>query len=243
MQYKDDYQRHLPHWNPPGSIFFVTFTLVGAIPAAARARLVDKATEISRMRSADPDNPDLTLAWKRLFKYADDQLDASPLAWRLADDKVAHAVIDRLTKGAELCRFRLHRYCIMPNHVHVLLEPLPTEITFPFSVISNPSWPPVFWSDDCKSSFSGIEKPQDIPWHALPAILRALKGASAHDINRLNNSSGAVWNAESYDHWVRDAAEYARIVAYIDNNPVKAGLCEKPEDFKWSSAAYGQLRR
>jgi hypothetical protein len=41
---------------------------------------------------------------------------------------------------------------------------------------------------------------------------------------------------ESFDHWVRDNAEHARLVAYVENNPVKAGLCKRPEDWKWSSA-------
>jgi hypothetical protein len=41
---------------------------------------------------------------------------------------------------------------------------------------------------------------------------------------------------ESFDYKVRDNAEHARLVAYAENNPVKAGLCKRPEDWKWSSA-------
>jgi len=43
-----------------------------------------------------------------------------------------------------------------------------------------------------------------------------------------------VW---SYDHWVRDDQEWGRIVRYIENNPVGAGLTARPEDYAWSSAA------
>jgi hypothetical protein len=35
------------------------------------------------------------------------------------------------------------------------------------------------------------------------------------------------WQAESYDHRVRDEREHLRIVAYIENNPVKAGFRER----------------
>jgi hypothetical protein len=43
-------------------------------------------------------------------------------------------------------------------------------------------------------------------------------------------------DTKSYDHWVRDEQEYARITAYIESNPVKAGLVERAEDYRCSSA-------
>ena len=48
------------------------------------------------------------------------------------------------------------------------------------------------------------------------------------------------WQPESYDHWIRNDEERARIARYIRNNPVTAGLCARPEDWKWSSA-YGPM--
>jgi hypothetical protein len=44
------------------------------------------------------------------------------------------------------------------------------------------------------------------------------------------------WQAESYEHWVRDDKQAERIKAYIENNPVKAGLVTHAEDYRWSSA-------
>lgn len=45
-----------------------------------------------------------------------------------------------------------------------------------------------------------------------------------------------LWQDESYDHWARDEEEMVRIIQYIENNPVQAGLCRRPEDWPWSSA-------
>ena len=53
----------------------------------------------------------------------------------------------------------------------------------------------------------------------------------------LGRTGKPFWQAGSYDHWVRDEHEYGRIVAYIESNPVKAGLVEHPEDYRWSSAS------
>ena len=41
---------------------------------------------------------------------------------------------------------------------------------------------------------------------------------------------------ESYDHWVRNRSEFEKIRAYIEINPVKAGLVGDPKQFPWSSA-------
>src|SRR5947209_533326 len=50
------------------------------------------------------------------------------------------------------------------------------------------------------------------------------------------------WQAESYDHWVRTEGEWQRIIAYIayiEENPVKAGLVQRAADYRWSSASAG----
>jgi len=69
-------------------------------------------------------------------------------------------------------------------------------------------------------------------------LLQSLKGVTAREANRLLGRTGeSFWQRESYDHWVRDSRELERIVAYIENNPVKAGLVARAEDYRWSSAA------
>ena len=68
--------------------------------------------------------------------------------------------------------------------------------------------------------------------------LRALKGCTAREANLVLGRTGQTfWQAESYDHWVRDEREFEKIVAYIESNPVKAGFVARPEDYAWSSAA------
>jgi REP element-mobilizing transposase RayT len=64
-------------------------------------------------------------------------------------------------------------------------------------------------------------------------IIISLKGYTARLANRTLGCTGApFWQAESYDHWVRNEDEYRRIVRYIESNPVKAGLVEVAEDYR-----------
>ena len=75
------------------------------------------------------------------------------------------------------------------------------------------------------------------PRIAPDGLLKSLKGATAREANRLLNRTGEpFWRKESYDHWVRNQNEFEKIRAYIENNPVKAGLVQNPEDYPWSSA-------
>jgi putative transposase len=67
--------------------------------------------------------------------------------------------------------------------------------------------------------------------------LAPLKGFTAHRANQLLGSHGqAFWQDESYDHLVRSPAEFGRIRAYIEKNPVTAGLVVDTQEFPWSSA-------
>ena len=76
-----------------------------------------------------------------------------------------------------------------------------------------------------------------LPLVSPPRLMQALKGATARAANQVLGRSGETfWQAEAYDHWVRDEREMERIAAYIENNPVRAGLAARPEDYAWSSA-------
>jgi len=47
--------------------------------------------------------------------------------------------------------------------------------------------------------------------------------------------AGAFWQKRYYDRNVRDEREFMEKLRYLHRNPVKAGLCELPEDWPWSS--------
>ena len=75
-----------------------------------------------------------------------------------------------------------------------------------------------------------------LPLVALPKITHWIKGRTAREANLLLGRAGEpFWQHESYDHWARNERELQRIVAYIEDNPVSAGLAATPEDWPWSS--------
>lgn len=75
-------------------------------------------------------------------------------------------------------------------------------------------------------------------YYGLTEILHSLKRFTARQANLILNRSGAFWQDESYDHIVRDSAEFDRIVKYVLYNPVKAGLVTDWTKWKWSYCKY-----
>jgi len=68
----------------------------------------------------------------------------------------------------------------------------------------------------------------------LADTLQRLKGYTALQANKLLERSGQFWQRETYDHLVRSGEEMARIIAYVVNNPVKAGLVERWEQWPYT---------
>ena len=70
----------------------------------------------------------------------------------------------------------------------------------------------------------------------LGQILHSWKSYTSKQCNKLLGRNGEFWQPETWDRYVRDERHYYNVIAYIENNPVKARLCERPEDWQWSSA-------
>ena len=68
---------------------------------------------------------------------------------------------------------------------------------------------------------------------SLVEILQAIKGASAHSVNRILGRRGPVWQEESFDHVLRSNESFEEKLEYIRQNPVRRGLAEKSEDYPW----------
>ena len=73
------------------------------------------------------------------------------------------------------------------------------------------------------------------PGYALERILHAWKSYSAKAANRLLDRSSHFWQEDYLDRYIRNEDHFFRAIEYIESNPVKAGLCEKCEDWKFGS--------
>jgi putative DNA methylase len=76
-------------------------------------------------------------------------------------------------------------------------------------------------------------------WKPLGGVLRNWKSYTSNEANRwLGNVNESFWQADYFDHYIRDQEHYRTVVRYIENNPVKARLVPEPAQWQWSSARF-----
>ncbi|HYD89434.1 MAG TPA: transposase [Vitreimonas sp.] len=77
----------------------------------------------------------------------------------------------------------------------------------------------------------------------LADIVQTWKSATAHVINKRENRKGRLWRREYFERFMRSEEQLSNTVTYIENNPVAARLCERPEDWRFSSASWRRMER
>ncbi|MEO5860376.1 MAG: transposase [Pyrinomonadaceae bacterium] len=70
----------------------------------------------------------------------------------------------------------------------------------------------------------------------LSGIMHSIKSYTAHEANKMLKCSGRFWSVESFDRYIRNADHFRNTLNYIEENPVKAGLCKVAADWEFSSA-------
>jgi len=70
----------------------------------------------------------------------------------------------------------------------------------------------------------------------LEEAVQLIKGGSSHDIGARLQSRFPVWHPGFTEHQIRDQDDFESHVLYIEANPVKARLAERPELYLYCSA-------
>lgn len=73
----------------------------------------------------------------------------------------------------------------------------------------------------------------------LPKIMQIIKGRFARAYNKLHGQIGKLWQGRYYETVVRDEDALTRRIAYVEENPVVAGIVAEPNEYPFSSAAPG----
>lgn len=117
---------YLPHWTRDGAAYAVTFRLGDSLPRQVleswlfeRRDIVRTAEQMGRPLSEHEEKRLQQLHSERVETY----LDAGHGACWLCQPAIAQLVADAL-RHFDGQRYRLHAWCVMPNHVHVIVEPL-----------------------------------------------------------------------------------------------------------------------
>ncbi len=201
------YKRRLPHLFQQNHPIFITWHMKFELSPLIKNHLYDMRMEFEQSCKTLTQEYKSMLAYnyhKKVFDWIDQQVGISREYPELLKQLDIADIVQESMHFNNNKKYYLHAFCIMPNHVHVLITPYVNPI-------------------DYKKT--------------LPSITQTWKGYTARKINQLLNREGAFWNSESYDHLVRDENEFFRIVTYIKQNPVKANLVSKYQDWQYTWVA------
>src|SRR5438046_2901823 len=102
-------------------------------------------------------------------------------------------------------RYELFAACVLPDHVHFLIQPWPKANGDAGNV--------VFWS--------------------LKELLHSIKSYSAHAINKTERERGVVREKERIDRYIRSQPDLIEKFEYILRNPWDSGVVKPGEDYPW----------
>jgi len=219
---KEYYHQRLPHIQPTGSAYFITFRLHGSIHNAIIRELqrdYNRAIDQTMQLYTDNHTTNLkkfNIRKKLIVKY--DQIlenrQAGPTY--LKEEKVAVMCMEQILRyDGQL--YELIACTIMSNHVHLLFD---TSIQ-----LENEN-------DSSRETIIQIDQ-----------IMKKIKGPTAVYANRILKRQGQFWSRESYDIRIRNEKMLANVVSYIIENPVKAGIVNRPIDhqFTYLNPKYGSM--
>jgi REP element-mobilizing transposase RayT len=190
---------YLPHWTRDEAWYAVTFRLWDSLPQHVieswlfeRKNIVKTADRMKRPLSEHEKRRLAHLYSERVERY----LDAGYGSCYMKNSRVAELVANAL-QHFDGRRYALAAWCVMPNHVHVVVQPFAG-----------------------KTATAGTA----VPLTELPGIVHSWKSFTAKEANALLRRSGDFWQAESYDHMIRNSADFHHAVRYVLDNPIKARL-------------------
>jgi putative transposase len=149
-----------------------------------------------------------------------------------SNDKAAEILIQVILDVKGKLNFRLMAFVVMPDHIHLMLVPdkrntisdvmrhIKGRFARRYNKVSRGINSPDYGVQDLRvGNSSPLHKP---------------------GTHRAGNSSlpeFKLWQESFYDHVIRNKKEFVQRLNYVKYNPVRVGLAEKPEDYKYSSAA------
>ncbi len=132
--------------------------------------------------------------------------------------RIFEAALERVRRKF---RLQVYGYAVMPEHVHLLLSEPQRDAS---GVRTAPLKP--------KDGLNGPPLHRETKQNTLADALKSLKQGVSR---RLIGHAEHFWQKRYYDCNIRNYAQFVEKLRYIHRNPVKAGLCERPEDWEWSS--------
>ncbi|HEX2955465.1 MAG TPA: transposase [Chitinispirillaceae bacterium] len=209
---------YLPHFDETGVVQHITYHLGDSILQCYHEELQRKLDALPQ------DQKDLERR-----KHLQQLLDNGYGSCLLRNDHYAKIVDDAFLFGDQT-RYKLLAWVVMPNHIHVLIQQLKG---WPLAKVVQS------WKRHTSRQIHLLQQRScSLGDRSCTPISSSFLGQRSCTTSS-SSSTSALWQIDYWDRFIRDASHYNIAINYIISNPVKAGLIDKPENWRWSSAWSG----
>lgn len=125
-------------------------------------------------------------------------------------------------------------FCIMSNHFHLLIKSEPGDNYSDEEILSRLC---AFYEKE-PFHFKGKIEEYRRKLSDISEYMKCIKQRFTLWYNKMNNRSGYFWGDRFKSVLVEDGDALINTLCYIDLNPIRANIVDRPEDYRWSSIGY-----
>ncbi len=127
-------------------------------------------------------------------------------------------------------------FCLMGTHVHLLVRMHPST---EFTDDEMKRRFKLYYGDDDKRELAQGQIPSlRLKWSSLSEYMKEIKQGFSRFYNKLHNRKGFFWSERFKSVIVENGDTLINCLAYIDLNPVRAGIVKRPEEYRFYSVGY-----
>ena len=143
-------------------------------------------------------------------------------------------MLDLIRRYSALYFVEILGFCLMGNHFHMLVRMFPEH---------------QYTDEDIQKryeNFYGEDRMLSVGWipslreklSNLSEFVKEIKQTFSRYYNKRHHRRGTLWGERFKSLIVEKGETLINCLAYIDLNPLRAGLVERPEDYRWNSLGY-----
>ena len=193
-----------PHFQHIGATFSITLMAHDAVPKIMLERLQEeRKIALAQVLAENPVEEQRLRA--KIHGHYEERLEAllnqhAQQEHPFKSETIAGIVMDQIVKYQGRY-YTLDAVCIMSNHIHLLVD-------FSLQV-------PVNWQGGALSVYKNVSN-----------VVGYIKGGASYRVNKETDYNKPLWAKGYYDRYIRSPKHYDQALAYIINNPVKAGIVD-----------------
>lgn len=126
--------------------------------------------------------------------------------------------------------------CLMGNHFHLVVRMHPDNSTSDDEI--NKRFALYYGKDSSRTLMPGQIPTLRAKWASLSEYIKEIKQGFSRFYNKQHKRKGFFWSDRFKSVIVEDGETLINLLAYVDLNPVQAGIVTRPEEYRWNTLGY-----